>query len=574
MHTIRRLLLTLAMLALLAGVLAACSGDDDQAEPATETPEIAQTQEANPSATPEPTSTVQTQERSDASEGDMAMESAAEPPPPMPPDSGSAGGINGNTGAPPPGTAPEDRGPAATPDAMTFDDPGTNPFYDTEDDNLSTFAMDVDTASYTLARSYLVDAGQLPPDEAIRPEEFINFFNAGYDSPGSDDAFAIYLDAAPAPFGYDGHYMMRVGIQGRYIAPEDRDPVFLTFVIDVSGSMDREDRLELVKDTLGLLVDELREDDRVAIVVYSNESRVVLQPTSAAERQTILNVIEALQPEGSTNVEHGLRLAYDLAAENLREDENTRIVVLSDGVANVGATGPDAILTRVSDGVEQGITLSTVGFGMGNFNDVLMEQLANDGNGNYHYVDNLRQARRVFVHNLTSTLQVVGYDAKIQVEFNPETVDRYRLIGYENRAIADEDFRDDTVDAGEIGAGHSVTALYEMALESDTEIAEDALLATVTIRYEDADTREVVEIAQPLTVTDLRAELGDTPASFRLHAAAAEFAEMLRGSVWAEDGSYAAVLSLLNDLPEAMQADEDVTELIDLVELAIRYGDQ
>lgn len=459
-----------------------------------------------------------------------------------------------------------------TPDAMTFDNPGTNPFLDTEDDHLSTFAMDVDTGSYTVARNYLMQQGQLPPEDAIRPEEFINYFPADYDSP-DEDAFAIYLDAAPAPFGYDDHYLMRVGLQGRYIAPEDRDPVFLIFVIDVSGSMNREDRLGTVKESLELLTGELREDDRVGIVVYSNQSRVVLEPTPISERETIMDAINALNTEGSTNVEAGLRISYEMAQENMRDGENTRVIVLSDGVANVGNTGPDSILNTIRDGVDAGITLSTIGFGMGNYNDALMEQLANDGNGNYYYVDTLREARRVFVHNLTGTLQVIGYDARVQVDFNPEITDRYRLIGYENRAIADEDFRNDEVDAGEVGAGHSITALYELALQDGVEMDSDAVVATVYIRYEDADTREVVEINRALTAADIMATFDDAPATFRLQAAVAEFSEQLRGSFWAEDGNLGEVLSLAVPLRDIMPDDETLEDFIAMVEAAARYQD-
>lgn len=460
-----------------------------------------------------------------------------------------------------------------TPSAMQFDNPGTNPFLDTQDDNLSTFAMDVDTGSYTIARSYLTGQNQLPPEDAIRPEEFINYFDAGYDSPGGNHAFAIYLVATPAPFGYTGHYLMRVGIQGKYIAPEDRAPVFLIFVIDVSGSMDMENRLGLVKESLELLTGELREDDRVGVVVYSDRSRAVLDPTPASETDTIMQAINALQPEGSTNVEDGLRLGYAMAQEHKRDGENTRVIVLSDGVANVGNTGPDAILQTIRAGVEDGITLSMIGFGMGNYNDVLMERLANDGNGNYYYVDTLREARRVFVHNLTSTLRVIGYDAKVQVEFNPDVTDRYRLIGYENRAIADEDFRNDTVDAGEVGAGHSITALYELALQDNLECG-GCVVATVRIRYEDADTREVVEIEQSITTDDLLASIDDAPASFRLQAGAAEFAELLRRSFWSEGGTYGAVLDLIEPIQAELPEDEDVTELIALVERAIEYADR
>ena len=491
---------------------------------------------------------------------------AAMAPPPAPP--GEAGG--GLAFQPQPPADPNAVPP--TPDTMFFDDPGTNPFLDTEDDHLSTFAMDVDTGSYTLARNFLVNYNQRPDPDGVRPEEFINYFDAGYDTPAGDDAFAIYLDAAPAPFGYEGHTLMRVGLQGRYVAPEDRDPALLIFVIDVSGSMDREDRLGTVKESLEILVDELREDDRVGIVVYASQGQVVLEPTPASDRDKVMAAIDRLQPSGSTYVEQGLQLAYEMAQAFMREDEITRVITLSDGVANVGETGPEAILETIRDGVEDGITLSMIGFGMGNYNDTLMEQLANDGNGNYFYVDNLREARRVFVHNLTGTLQVIGYDAKVQVDFNPEVTDRYRLVGYENRAIADDQFRDDTVDAGEVGAGHSVTALYELALQD--EVDPDDVFATAYIRYEDAETREVVEINRAITVGDIVESIDDAPASFRLQAAVAEFAELLRGSYWAQEGTFGPVLALAEPVAEEMPENEQIAEFVELVQLAIRYGDR
>jgi Ca-activated chloride channel homolog len=460
---------------------------------------------------------------------------------------------------------------SAAPTDMFFEDYGVNPMLDTADDHLSTFAMDVDTGSYTIARSYLTGYDELPPADAIRPEEFINYFDAHYESPPANDAFAIHLDAAPAPFGYNNHYLLRVGIQGRYIAPQDRNSALLIFVIDVSGSMDMENRLGLVKEALALLVGELREDDRVGIIVYSDNSRPVLEPIPASEKDTIMAAINHLRPEGSTNAEAGLRLGYVMAQRAMREGQITRIVLCSDGVANVGNTGPDSILNTVRDGVEDGITLSTIGFGMSNYNDTLMEQLANDGNGNYFYIDNLREARRVFVHNLTGTLQVIAYDAKIQVDFDPTVTDRYRLIGYENRAIADEDFRDDTVDAGEIGAGHSITALYELALDDDAVVS--GTMATVYIRYQDAETKEIVEVNRSISTDDI-IPLGNTPPDFRLLAAAAEFSEILRESYWAQEGNYGAILTLLDPLEFELVYDTQVAELRDLVLAAIRLGDK
>jgi Ca-activated chloride channel family protein len=274
-----------------------------------------------------------------------------------------------------------------TPAGNTFQDYGVNPYQDTREDNLSTFALDVDTASYSVARRYIND-GNLPPADAIRVEEFVNYFNMGYNNP-PNVGFAIYADGAPSPFNYDGTYLLRIGIQGYQVPDAERLPSALTFVIDVSGSMDMENRLELVKQSLRLLVERLRYDDTVSIVVYGSEARVVLYPTSGNDKATILNAINALRPEGSTNAEAGLKLGYEMAMRGFQSGANNRVILCSDGVANVGNTGPDSILSQVRGYVAEGIYLTTIGFGMGNFNDVLMEQLANDGNGTYAYVDTL-----------------------------------------------------------------------------------------------------------------------------------------------------------------------------------------
>ncbi len=283
----------------------------------------------------------------------------------------------------------------------------------------------------------------------------------------------------------DGSYIVRFGIQGYQVSEEDRKPASLTFVIDISGSMEMENRLGLVKQSLQLLVDRLRPSDTVAIVVYGSDAYVVLNPTSGEDRNRILEAIYSLHTEGATNAEAGLRLGYQLAYQAFRPGAINRVILCSDGVANVGVTGPDAILEEIRGYTETGITLTTVGFGMGNFNDVLMEQLADKGDGNYAYVDTLDEARRLFVDNLTSTLQVIAKDAKVQVDFNKEVVARYRLIGYENRAVADQDFRNDTVDAGEIGAGHHVTALYAVILNPGAQ----GRLATVQLRWQDPQSR-------------------------------------------------------------------------------------
>ena len=445
---------------------------------------------------------------------------------------------------------------------------GVNPFIDTEDDHLSTFAMDVDTASYTVARRFVMD-GNLPDPDSVRVEEFINYFDYGYDSP-SDDAFAIHMEGSPSPFGGENHWLMRVGLQGKEIAAEDRKNATLIFTIDVSGSMAREDRLGLVKRSLRLLVDELRPTDEVGIVIYGSRGQVILKPTSGEDKNRIIEAIDRLQSGGSTFVEEGLELAYDMAVDRVEPGRITRVIVLSDGVGNVGNTSADSILREVRGQVDRGVTLTTVGFGMGNYNDVLMEQLANDGNGSYHYVDDISEAQRIFVENLTGTLQTIAKDAKVQVDFNPEVVSRYRLLGYENRRVDDQDFRNDTVDAGEVGAGHSVTALYELKLHDGAS----GSVGTVFVRYEDSDSGRIVETSQTLQRSDLLSRFDDASTSFQLAAVVAEFAEILRNSYWAQDGSLTQVLAEARRLQDLLASDSDVAEFADLVDRALRVQDR
>ena len=451
-------------------------------------------------------------------------------------------------------------------DLTFFQHHGVNPFVDTEDDNLSTFAMDVDTASYTVARRFIRD-GNLPDPASVRVEEFVNYFDQGY-APPSDGAFAVHVDGSPSPFGGEKHWLLRVGLQGREIAAHARQNATLVFAIDVSGSMAREDRLELVKRSLRLLVDQLRPADEVGIVIYGDRGAVLLDPTEGGDKDTILRAIDRLRPGGSTYVEDGLRLAYEMAAQRVRFGRITRVMLLSDGVGNVGRTGADEILNQVRFHLNQGVTLTTVGFGMGNYNDILMEQLANDGDGAYHYVDTLSEARNVFVDNLVGTLQNIAKDAKIQVQFNPAVVRSYRLLGYENRAVADQDFRDDTVDAGEVGAGHSVTALYEIKLHEGV----DGALGIVSVRYEDPDTRQIVEAARTFQRWELEAVFVKASPRFQLAAAAAEYAEILRESYWAQDGSLAQVAAEAERVRRLLPQDPDVAEFAALAAQAERLA--
>ena len=451
-------------------------------------------------------------------------------------------------------------------DANFFKHYGVNPFIDTEDDRFSTFAMDVDTASYTVARRFVVD-GHLPNPDSVRVEEFINYFDQEYEPP-AEGTFAIHIDGAPSPFGGEKRWLIRVGLQGRAIPTAERKDASLVFVIDVSGSMGRESRLGLVKKSLRLLVDELRPTDDVGIVVYGSHGQVVLEPTSGEDKEEILNAISKLTPGGSTNAEEGLRLGYQMANRLVKPGRITRLILLSDGVANVGRTGPDSILREVRRYADDEITLSTVGFGIGNFNDVLMEQLANDGDGNYAYVDTLSQARRVFVENLTGMLQVIAKDAKVQVDFDPSVVSRYRLLGYENRRIADRDFRNDTVDAAEVGAGHTVTALYEIKLSDDVQ----GRIATVYIRYQDPESGDVQEISREFHRKELTTVFEEASPRLQLDAAVAEYAEILRESYWAQDSNMEQVIAVARRVNKLLSGDQDVEEFTGLVEKAGRIA--
>jgi Ca-activated chloride channel family protein len=457
--------------------------------------------------------------------------------------------------ATPPGNPPRD---------MFFEDYGVNPFIDTEDDNLSTFATDVDTGSYTIARSY-INQGMLPPEDSVRVEEYINYFPQDYPLPSSRETFMISIDGAPTPFTEtDRYHVIRVGIQGYDIQEDDRKDVSLTFVIDVSGSMGNGNRLEMVQDALEMLVDQLGPSDSVGIVAYTDTAWVVLPHTSARNKSEIIEAIYSLYPMASTNAEAGLILGYREANKAFLSNGINRVILCSDGVANVGNTGPDSIWESIEDYASEGITLTSVGVGMGNYNDVLMEQLADQGNGFYAYIDNMNEARRLFVHDLVSTLQVIALDAKAQVIFNPEVVSRYRLVGFENRAIADDDFRNNRVDAAEIGAGHSVTALYEIKLNSGAW----GEIATVQLRWKNPDTYRVEEISKTIDTRDLEDSFRRADPYFKLDVLVAEFGEILRNSYWADGTSIQDVLEYAKDLPDTLERGE-VYEFIDLLEQAV-----
>ena len=468
----------------------------------------------------------------------------------------TAGPYNPIAPAFPPQTPPRD---------MFFEDYGVNPFIDTEDDNLSTFATDVDTGSYSIARSY-INQGMLPPEDSVRVEEYVNYFPQGYPLPSARETFRISIDGGPTPFTESDRYqVIRVGIQGYDLPEDDRKDVALTFVIDVSGSMGNGNRLEMVQDALEMLVDQLLPSDSVGIVAYTDTAWVVLPHTSARYKDEIVEAIYSLYPMASTNAEAGLILAYQEANKAFISNGINRVILCSDGVANVGNTGPESIWKSIEDYAREGITLTSVGVGMGNYNDVLMEQLADHGDGFYAYIDSKDEARRLFVHDLVSTLQVIAFDAKAQVIFNPEVVSRYRLIGFENRAIADEDFRNNRVDAAEIGAGHAVTALYEIKLFAGAR----GEIVTVQFRWQDPDSYRIEEISQTFDTRDLEDSFRRADPYFILDVLVAEFAEILRDSYWADGTTLRDVLEYAEELPRALERSE-VYEFIDLLEHAVQ----
>ncbi|PID80472.1 hypothetical protein CSB20_07320 [bacterium DOLZORAL124_64_63] len=462
------------------------------------------------------------------------------------------------------GTTPPNGQPA---ELMYFDHTGVNPFVATEDDSLSTFAVDVDNASYTIARRYLTD-GNLPPEDAIRVEEFVNAFAAGYER-STDQEFGIHLDGAPSRFGR-GYHLVRVGLQGMDIAAEDRKPANLVFLIDVSGSMSGGNRLGLVKRSLHVLLDELREGDRVGIIVYGDYADTRLPLTGIDHRERIREAIDALDTGGSTNAYDGLRMAFGMAREGYEATKINRIILCSDGVANMGSsTEAEEMLKQIRQASDEGITLSAIGFGMGNYNDVLMEKLADQGDGNYYYVDGPEEAERVFRENLTGLMQTIARQVKVQVAFKGQAVQRWRLLGYENRDVADRDFRNDDVDAGEVGAGHQVTALYELKLATESS---DVSLGVVRTRYElphhHPQAGQVREISRALTRADLMPAFDQTPPRYRLQAVAAEFAEILRGSYWAKESTCADLVPVADAVAAELVGDEQAAELARLIRLA------
>jgi Ca-activated chloride channel family protein len=448
---------------------------------------------------------------------------------------------------------------------------------------VSTFSIDVDTGSYANVRRFL-QQGQLPDPQAVRVEEMINYFRYDDVTPRNRETpFTITTEIAATPWNNKTH-LLRIGIRGYDIDKSKLPPANLVFLVDVSGSMQSPDKIDLLKAGLKMLVKDLSAKDKISLVVYAGNTGVVLEPTSGAEKYKITAAIDALTAGGSTNGAAGIELAYNMAQRGFIKNGINRIVLATDGDFNVGITDFDQLKHRVEVKREQGVSLTTLGFGTGNYNDHLMEQLADVGNGNYSYIDSLSEARKVLVGERQSTLMTIAKDVKVQIEFNPEAVSEYRLVGYENRVLQREDFNNDKVDAGDIGAGHSVTALYEISLANDatriddlrygdkTEARQNAgkvtdELAFVKFRYKLPNEDRSRLIDQAITMKQVSTSLDAASESLRFSAAVAAFGQSLRGGKYMAHYSLDDILALARNA-RGQDADGYRGEFIQLVQLA------
>ena len=457
-----------------------------------------------------------------------------------------------------------------------------NRFLTVKDNPLSTFSIDVDAASYSNVRRFL-NSGQLPPAGAVRIEEMINYFHYGYAQPKDDKPFALHTEISESPWNKE-HRLVLVSLQGKKIPTEHIPASNLTFLIDVSGSMQDENKLPLVKQSMKLLVDQVREQDKVAIVVYAGNAGLVLPPTSGANKQVLKDAIDRLEAGGSTAGGEGIQLAYKVAGENFIKEGNNRVILCTDGDFNVGVSSDAEMEKLIEQERKRGVFLTVLGYGMGNYKDNKMQLLADKGNGNHAYIDNMSEAKKVLVNEFGGTMFTIAKDVKLQVEFNPEKVQAYRLVGYENRMLNKEDFNNDKKDAGEMGSGHTVTALYEVipvGVKSEFIEKVDPLkyqkapgnndaggspeLMTIKFRYKnpDADISKLIEQA----VIDNHIALNNTSDNFRFAAAVAQFGLLLRNSEFKQNASFNNTLSLAGS---ALGNDEEGyrKEFIQLVQKA------
>jgi Ca-activated chloride channel family protein len=426
------------------------------------------------------------------------------------------------------------------------------------DNPLSTFSIDVDTASYSNVRRF-ISSNQFPYKDAVRIEEMINYFSYDYPQPKDSHPFSIYTEISSCPWN-DAHRLIHIGLQGKKVESKELPPSNLVFLLDVSGSMSPANKLPLLQQAFKLLVRELGANDRLSIVVYAGAAGLVLPSTEATNKDAIIDAIDRLHAGGSTAGGAGIKLAYKVAEENFIQEGNNRIILATDGDFNVGVSSTSELVRMIEDYRKRGIFLTILGFGMGNYKDGRMEQLADKGNGNYYYIDNLMEAKKVFVNDMRGTLFTIAKDVKLQIEFNPAKVKAYRLIGYENRLLNKEDFADDTKDAGELGAGHTVTALYEIIpygsqeeipgvddlRYQDNRISPTALkskeIMTLKLRYKKPDGKKSKLIVHPLK--DKNISFTRTSDNFKFSAAVAAFGMLLRDSEFKGNTTYKSVLNL------------------------------
>jgi len=440
-----------------------------------------------------------------------------------------------------------------------------NPVKQVARDPVSTFSVDVDTGSYSNVRRFLQN-GQTPPADAVRVEELLNYFDYGYAPAQSEsEPFSINTQLMPSPWNPNTS-LLRIGLRGFDVERDELPASNLVFLVDVSGSMKNRDKLPLLKKSLGLLTNKMREQDRIAVVVYAGGSSVALESTGGDEKRKIRRAVERLSAGGSTNGAAGIELAYSIAADNFIEAGINRVILATDGDFNVGTVDFSSLIDMIEERRESGISLTTLGFGMGNFNDHLMEQLADAGNGNYAYIDTISEANKVLIEEMSSTLHTIASDVKIQIEFNPNLVAEYRLIGYENRSLRREDFNNDKIDAGELGAGHTVTALYEIALSGsggerveplryrqqpeikqqpkDEKGYSDSEVAHIRLRFKQPGESSSQRLERIVSVEERVDSLADVDDDSRFSAAVAAFGQLLRGGEYTGNFGFDDTLKL------------------------------
>ncbi len=449
-------------------------------------------------------------------------------------------------------------------DSNEYFDHGENDRISTALERVSTFSVDVNNASYTMARSAL-NAGRLPDPASVRAEEFINFFTYDYPAP-TDGPFSIHTEVAPSYFGsHDDveRHLMKIGMQAREVAIDDMQHNNLVFLIDVSGSMRPEVRLPLAKRALHILLENLRPTDTVAIQTYASGTETLLEPTPVSDFHTIDQAIQSLVAEGGTFGEGGIRAAYDMAERAFVEGGNNRVIILTDGDFNVGKRGDD-IVEIVKGFREREIALTSVGFGHGNHQDHTMERLAREGNGNYFYIDTIEEAQRIFGTDLPSTLEIIASDVRVQVEFNDDAVKSYRLIGYEKRVLDNEAFEDESTNAAEVGPGHNITAFYEVELH-DGAVDLHESLAQIRIRYKEELLGHSLEVVESVHTEDIHRDFDHASSQFRFAAAVAEFASALRHSEHVQGARFEEIHRVASD---ARLPHESARQFLELVTIA------